>query len=351
MVTLKGDPVYAVTKVYALKSFLLAESALEELAYAKNLTDFVDILRPTHYGPFLSQLQRPYTAAEVEKALWRGLVDHHHKLIQSSLKPEMLQQLFMRYVNFNLKTILKSKALGKPIEEIIKNIDLYPETLLGIRDRTIKALNAKDFSEFLYEFLQTPLSGALKKAVEVWNEKRDFSALDAVLDKHYLDGLTKTYSKLSRDDRKLLQRWMFLEIDVKAFTTAMRARFWGLKAAQLKDLLPTKTVTLDLNLLSSLVEAEDVKRVLEQLPENELFEKITGEHEIQYIISTVEEKARKLKIKWAFQSFYKTPFKQTLLVSYLVLKENEVRNLSTIAKYIEEGVSDAVRIKSSLSLP
>ncbi|MEM1951944.1 MAG: V-type ATPase subunit [Candidatus Caldarchaeum sp.] len=350
MVTLRGDPVYAVTKTYGLKSYLLSATALEELAYAKNLSDLVDILRPSLYGPFLAQLLKPFTAAEIEKALWKSLVDHHYRLIQTSVKPKFLEQLFMRYVYFNVKTVLKSKALGKSPDEIIKNVDLYPEELLGIRDITLKALNAKDPSEFLTEYLETELAETIRTAVKVWTERKDFSASDAIIDKAYLEGLYKAFKKVGRSERKFLTPFMIYELDVKALATALRARFWKLTSSQVRNLLPAETVTLDPEFLTSLAEIEDVKKGLEKLPENELFAKVRSEQNLSAMLSMLEENAKKMKLRWAYESFYKTPFRQALVVSYLVLKENEVRNLATIAKYIEEGIKDISFIKSSLSL-
>ncbi|MDW8084031.1 MAG: V-type ATPase subunit [Candidatus Caldarchaeum sp.] len=349
--TIRGDPVYAVTKAYGLRSYLLSPSALEELAYVKNLGDFVDILRPTNYGPFLSQLQKPYTSAGVERALWKSLVDTHFRLIETSLNPGLLQQLFMRYIHFNIKTVLKSKAMGKSSEEILKNIDLYPETLLGIRDQTLKALNAKELSEFLAEYLETPLAATVKTALDIWNERRDFSAIDAMIDKTYLEGLYTAFKKTARAERKLLQFFMFIEIDVKALTTALRAKFWGVTPNQVRNFLPSAMVTLETDFLSGLVEAEDVRKALEKLPENEVFARIRNETNFSKILFNLEESAKRYKLRWASQSFYKTPFRQTVLVAYLVLKENEVRNLATIAKYIEEGVSDVSVIRGSLTLP
>ncbi|MCS7133560.1 MAG: V-type ATPase subunit [Candidatus Caldarchaeum sp.] len=351
MVSLRGDPVYAVAKAYGLRSFLLTPAALEELSYAKNLNDFVEILRPTHYGVFLSQLHKPYSSAEVEKALWKGLVEHHFKLIETTHRPEFLRQLFMRHVHFNIKSVLKAKAMGKSADEILKHIDLFPETLLGVRDKTLKALNAKDLTEFLGEYLETPLSETLKTAVDVWNEKRDFSAVDAVIDKQYLENLFKVFRKTPRNERKFLQPFMFFELDVKAVATALRARFWGLIPSQAKNFLPSKTVSIDVDLLSSIVEAEELGKALEHLPENEIFDKIKGERSITNILSALEELTKNQKIRWAYKSFYRTPFRQTVLVAYLVLKETETKNLATIAKYIEEGVTDISMIRSSLSVP
>ncbi|MEM0477954.1 MAG: V-type ATPase subunit, partial [Candidatus Caldarchaeum sp.] len=261
-----------------------------------------------------------------------------------------LKALFTRYVYFNIKTILKSRALGLAHDEILKRIDLYPEELLGVRDTALRALTAKDLGEFLKEFLATPYHSIVQKAVEIWNNRRDFSAVDAVIDKGYIEQLYKAYRKTPRDERKLLQHAMVLEIDLRALAIAIRGRLWGLVPSNLKEFLPEETVEVPRQLLDILVESDDVKKVLSQLPENPVFSRIRAEQDVAQVVSAIEETVKSYRVKWASQSFYKTPFKQLNLIAFIYLKEAEVRNLSTIAKYIEEGVSDVSVIKSSLLL-
>ncbi|MEM2986368.1 MAG: V-type ATPase subunit, partial [Candidatus Caldarchaeum sp.] len=198
--------------------------------------------------------------------------------------------------------------------------------------------------------LATPYHSIVQKAVEIWNNRRDFSAVDAVIDKGYIEQLYKAYRKTPRDEKKLLQHAMVLEIDLRALAIAIRGRLWGLVPSNLKEFLPEETVEVPRQLLDILVESDDVKKVLSQLPENPVFSRIRAEQDVAQVVSAIEETVKSYRVKWASQSFYKTPFKQLNLIAFIYLKEAEVRNLSTIAKYIEEGVSDVSVIKSSLLL-
>lgn len=340
MVKLVGDPVYAVAKTYALKSQLLPFSVLEELADSKSLAELVDRLRASPHGPFLAQLQKPYTAIELEKAFWKHLISQHYRLAETALNPELLRQYFMRYVYFNIKTILKGKALGKPVDEIMKTIDLYPESLLGVRDQALRALAAKDLSEAVKEFTKTELASAVSTAIAVWESKRDHSAVDAVIDKMYVEGLLQAYRRTPRSLRKYVTTYVSMDVDAYALTTVLRSRVWELIPSQVKEFLPSQTIEISKDALESLLTAEDFRKALETIPKPQFLGKIYPEDSPSRMASQIEENVRRFKLRYASKSFYKIPFNQTVLISYLVLKEAEVRNLATIAKNIEEGVTD-----------
>lgn len=348
MVTLKGDPVYALTKAYALKALLMPFSMLEELAYSRDLTDFVERLRASPYGPFLAQLQKPYRASEVEKAFWRGLVTTHYSFIETALRPGLLKALFMRYIYFNIKTVLKAKAMGKTVEEILQTVDLYPESLLKVRDQTLRAIAAKDVFEAVKELAKTSLADAASAAVSVWSTARDFSAVEAVVDKLYVNGLLEAYRKLSRSERKLHRQFVAIDVDSYALAAALRSRIWLLSASQVSSFLPKETIDIPLEMLVSIASSDDWVKVLEQLPKTVLLEKIEIVEDPLKMAAEIEEKAAMQKIKYAARSFYKTPFRQVNIQAYLVLKEAEVRNLSAIGKNIEEGVTDISFIRSLL---
>ncbi|MEM1936600.1 MAG: V-type ATPase subunit [Candidatus Caldarchaeum sp.] len=341
---LEGDPVYAVAKAYALRSLLMPYAVLEELADSRSLTDLVERLRTSPYGPFLAQLQKPFTALEVEKSLWRHLVHVHYGFIQTAPKPFLLKQYFMRYVYFNLKSILKGKAMNKPVDEVLKSVDLYPETLLAIRDRALRAASAKDMAEAVKELVKTELSSLVSSAVAVWESKRDFSAIDAVVDKMYVEGLLMAFKKTPRSARKYLRPFVSMDVDTYALTTALRSRGWRLTLPQAKEFLPSQTINVKMSDVENLLTAEDVKAVFQQIQLMDYMRKVSVEDELYKTALSIEESARNAKIRYSAESFYKTPYQQSVLAAFLVLKEVEVRNLSTIAKNIEEGVVDPAAI-------
>ncbi|MEM1946158.1 MAG: V-type ATPase subunit [Candidatus Caldarchaeum sp.] len=337
---LTGDPVYAVAKAYALRSQLLPFPVIEELADSKSLTEFVERLRASPYGPYLGQLQKPYTAIELEKAFWRHLITEHHSLAETSLTPQLLRQYFMRYVYSNVKTILKGKALGKPVDDIMKSIDLYAETLLGVRDQALRALGAKTLTEAVKEFTKTELASAVSTAINLWETKRDYSAVDAVVDKMYLEGLLHAYRETPASQRKEMTPFVSMDVDGYALTTVLRSRVWGLMPVQAKDFLPSQTIMIGREALDILLTAEDLGKALEDLPKPEFLSKISLEGSPSTLAAQIEENVKRNKLRYASKSFYKTPFKQAVLISYVILKEAEVKNLATIAKNIEEGVTD-----------
>jgi len=221
---------------------------------------------------------------------------------------------------------------------------LYPETLLAIRDRALRAASAKDMAEAVKELVKTELSSLVSSAVAVWESKRDFSAIDAVVDKMYVEGLLMAFKKTPRSARKYLRPFVSMDVDTYALTTALRSRGWRLTLPQAKEFLPSQTINVKMSDVENLLTAEDVKAVFQQIQLMDYMRKVSVEDELYKTALSIEESARNAKIRYSAESFYKTPYQQSVLAAFLVLKEVEVRNLSTIAKNIEEGVVDPAAI-------
>ena len=59
----------------------------------------------------------------------------------------ILSAYFLKHVTWNLKIVLKGKALGKSYDELLPKINLRAEELLGRRDIVVKALVSKTLDE------------------------------------------------------------------------------------------------------------------------------------------------------------------------------------------------------------
>ena len=59
----------------------------------------------------------------------------------------ILNAYFIKYITWNLKIVLKGKALGKSYEELLPKVNLRAEELVARRDILVKALVAKNLEE------------------------------------------------------------------------------------------------------------------------------------------------------------------------------------------------------------
>ena len=127
----------------------------------------------------------------------------------------------------------------------------------------------------------------------------------------------------------------------------MRSRLWGLTPPQVSGFLPTETIDIPLEMLVSIATSDDWRKVFEEIPKTSFLEKIEVVEDPSKM-AEIEERASLQKIRYAARSFYKTPFRQVNIQAFLILKEAEARNLSTIGKNTEEGVTYIAFIRSLL---
>jgi V/A-type H+-transporting ATPase subunit C len=337
MRSIKLDPAYSVTKSYALRSYLLPYSTVEELIDSRGVEDFVDRLRATPYGSHLAQIQRPYTPLKVERAFWRNLVDTHFSLMRTSANQPILETYFRRHIHVNLKTVLRGKALGKTYEEIMEAVDPYPETLLRVRDQLMRAVNAKDLQTAVAEVSKTELGAAAEIALRVWSRRKDLAAFDTVLDRIFLDSLRQAYGRLPRADRLDYRKLVSLDLDMGMVITILRLKSWELPSAEIREFIPQDGIELKGEVVERLIGCKEAGEAVDILTEIFTGLRQPEARDFPSLIKGLENMIVAEKTSIASKYYYWKPMKNVLTLAILVLKEVEVRNLSTIATGLYES--------------
>ena len=132
---------------HGLRGRMLTKNELQNLAESRDLEELVTRLKNTIYLDAFAKLTKPYTAEKVEGALKEYLVNTHAKLVKIAGGGGILNAYFVKHIIWNLKLVLKGKALNKSYEELLPRINLRAEELVGRRDLIVKALVAKDLDE------------------------------------------------------------------------------------------------------------------------------------------------------------------------------------------------------------
>jgi len=337
---LKLDPVYAVAKSFGIRGQILPFQFLEELAESRNLSEYVDKLRITPYGQHLAGLPKPYDQLAIEKMLRRHLIDVHYKLMSVVPKAELLSVYFYRYVAANMKAVLRAKAMGKSFEEIQAGLDLYAEELLKVRDEIIRAATAPSAEEAVEELKRTFLVVDATLAYQIWMEKKDLSILDAAIDRAVYEKIVKAFKKTPRRERKSVKEFISLEIDGYQILTILRAKTWEIPSPQIKMLILDRTYNIPKDNLEEMIEAEDFEEAFQILSETHYSRFIKAEaRDRASILRELEEAFRREIYKTALRMYRLKPFSLGVVLSTIILKELEVRNLTTIAIGLSEGLA------------
>src|ERR1041385_7703447 len=132
---------------HGIRGRMLSKGELQTLAESRDMDELVTRIKNTVYLDAFAKLVKPYTAEKIEGALREYLVNSHAKMVSVTGGSSILSAYFLKYITWNLKIVLKGKALGKSYDELVPKVNLRAEELVGRRDIIVKSLIAKNLEE------------------------------------------------------------------------------------------------------------------------------------------------------------------------------------------------------------
>ena len=339
------NKIFGTVLAHSLRGKMLSKSELQTLAESRDIEELVTRMKNTVYLDALAKLTRPFTAEKVEGALREYLVNQHAKMVNIANGSAILNAYFVRHITWNLKIILKGKAMGRTYEELLPKINLRAEELVGRRDLVVKALVAKDFDEAVNSLAGSEFGEDAKKAAQSYKEKGDVRVFDTYLDHAFYKSLDRAVvfeSKL-QDAQKLVG----IDIDTYNVLAVLRGKYWGLSPADVTDLIVTTTTKVSKDTLQKMINTEKIQEAIGELAATTYKDLIprSAANDIDAIMQ-LEAGFEKEALKRIMNSF-RTVFTIANLLASLKLMGYEIRNLAAIAAGVEQKIS-ADKIMASL---
>jgi V/A-type H+-transporting ATPase subunit C len=321
---------------HGLRGRMLTKSELHTLAEARDMDELVTRMKNTIYLEAFAKLSKPYTAEKIEGALKEYLVNAHAKMVNITGGAGILNAYFVKYITWDLKIILKGKALGKSYEELLPKVNLRAEELVGRRDVVVKALVAKNIEEAVAALSSSEFGEDAAKAAAIYKEKGDLRIFDTYLDHVFYHDLGRamTAESQSPDVKKVAST----DIDSYNVLAVLRGKFWGLGSNDINDLIVTTTPKITRDILEKMINSEKTSEALAELS-NTVYDSIipqSAPNDIDAIMQ-LESGFEAIGLKRVIGSF-RTMFSVGIMLGALKLMMVEVRNLSAIASGIEQNV-------------
>src|SRR5690242_7499624 len=321
---------------HGLRGRMLTKSELHTLAEARDMDELVTRLKNTIYLEAFAKLSKPYTAEKIEGALKEYLVNAHAKMVNITGGAGILNAYFVKYITWDLKIILKGKALGKSYEELLAKVNLRAEELVGRRDVAVKALVAKNIEEAVAALSSSEFGEDAAKAAAVYKEKGDLRIFDTYLDHVFYHDLGRAMNAESQspDVKKVAST----DIDSYNVLAVLRGKFWGLTSAEINDLIVSTTPKVTRDTLQKMVNIEKISEAIGELS-NTVYNGIIPQAASNDIdaITQLESNFEAIGLKRVLGSF-RTMFSVGIMLGALKLMMIEIRNLSAIASGIEQKV-------------
>jgi V/A-type H+-transporting ATPase subunit C len=331
----KPQRIFGTVRAFAEKGKMLSKIELESLSDSRDLDELVTKLKNTAYTEVMAKLQKPLNAEKIENLLREDLVDFHASMAKIVTRQDLLNAYYTKYIIWNLKVILKGKAMGRTYEEILPHVNMRAEELIGRRDIVVKALVAKDLDEAIATLQPSEFGSDVAGAAQAYKEKGDIQIFDVYLDHSYYQALATAYTVIGKpaDVHPLIG----LDVDSYNALSTLRAKYWGLSEMHIKSLRIKPTFRVQEDILDKMINAENVKEAI-SIFSSTVYKSIVpnDSNEIE-MISKLEAGFEHLIYRRAVTSYAKM-FSYSTMIAAVKLKAIEVRNLGAIAFGVEQKV-------------
>lgn len=226
---------YPIARLRARRGLLLKKSGYEA---ALKTTSPLGLLRfissSSVHGRFIGTIEELGDLVNVEKRIMRAYYDHFEdvrKMLKKEVRP-LLDAVYRKFELEALKSIIRAKSADVAPSEAFK-------TILPIGRYDLKTcenmLRARDMLGLIAliddELLKNNLTIAFKKSEEL----RSPLPLEVAIDRYAYSILFSEARKLTGLDKKWINRFLGVEVDIKNIVSVIRGKTYGLTVDEIKD--------------------------------------------------------------------------------------------------------------------
>ncbi len=319
---------YGGAKVMALKSLLLTAEDYYFLLRSRHLDDFLGYLATTAYGEALSgwNWHTPEVESEFSQRLYGELAQGFHKVGRGLKKREQLfiRILAQRLVGENLKVVLRSIHRGLAPDQAFRLL-LPVEKLSPLDFREL--LNQGSIRSLADYLAPTPWGPPLARALPRYLRERSLFPLEMSIDLWIFDCILRGRHSLSRRDRRLSGQLLGTMADINNIIwTARFKEIYGFSGEEIYQYLLEAGSLGEPSRRHDLAFAPNLEAMINRLPRRPYGEVLKGASDL----ATVEEGLTRHWVKTLEKVLILPPFQIGLPITYLFLKELEIRNLITM---------------------
>lgn len=331
-------------RIGAMKSQLLDDAEVKSMVESRNLDDALALLKNTAYAKDMAKLSSQ-SLGEIENVFSNSLLSEYEKLAISvtGVSKTFLAHYAKRFEIDSLKMLLIMKSKGEDLKKhpwLLQRIMTVPAA-----EKLVEMETPEEAVEMLRFTKYYPL---LHKAIAEYSEQGTAYPFISALDTYYYGTLNTILKKMTGKDRGIAERLIGIEVDAKNLFTALRIRGTGEKDL-FHWLVPMRYHLTD----SELMAAFNVKR-LNELPQvlkyyTDIISRGVKDYEKSQSLFALEQEFRKYILMENNRVFGGDRFHLGVSLAYLHLKENEIRNLTSILHGKEEELP-TLRIEETVIL-
>ncbi len=318
-------------KVRARLSTILPPETIARLADVRDLPEFYSTLSDTIYEKVLSKPEVSLDPRVAEKLLVEQEVQWHAELIKDLRGPTqaLIEIILEKYEIENLKAALRIREGDRGAEDL-KYI-IRKDLPHGLPYQSIA--EARGFEDILSYLIATPYLAPVKSVLDDYKNRGTLFPVEIALEIDFYKRLKQKVDALERNDRRIARRLIGIEIDLKNIAWLIRLKFYyNIPTGDLLDYNIPGGYRMTSDRLRQAFSADSVKDVLSVALERSF-------RPIADLMKKEEELSKLYLLEIILWSYLISEAKKTLggfpftigtVLSYLILKRTEIRNLITI---------------------
>ncbi len=327
---------YINARIRAMRSRLIPAADLERMLSAGELDEIIALLDGTVYG---GELRTSLAASKglpgVDEGLRRNLEKTFDVVsrMTSGHARELIALMLGRWEIFNVKTILRGKHIGAGKEDILASALPFGE----LDDVALAELAVQPDVKGVIDLMAQwgiPYARLLRKEFPAYREKDDLQGLEQALDRAYFEGALAALDRGNPDDAQVMEL-MRREIDVTNIGYALRVVHHQVSGAQAEAAFVPGGDSVSLDLFARLLRARNMDDLVGMLA-GSCYAACLQDAMLQYLdthrVSVLERSLENRFVRSICSGISNDPLSASLVISYLWMKLNEIKNLRIISR-------------------
>ena len=314
--------IYATAVVKIKEARLIGDKKYEELV-SLDLEDFPSFFENTDYGQYITEP----TYENIERGLLHHEKDLDHEIFD--LIPKDLSGVFDYLIKkwdvANLRRVLGGIHAGMPVEEVKKGL-----VEAGYMYESIQELSERDMEEVVSALEGTPYD--IREGLEEYRATNNFSFIDLLLKKRMFERVVEEAVWSREKKLKTFNDYLQVLADSLDLNAMLRGKAGVVGAEDIRRFLMKFDVDREYE------ESKDVDEFLVRLKETR-YSYLIGDMGEGLDLMELERKIEEQVLRKAKDISTAEAFGLGPVISFLAMKEAEIRNIRLIAKLKEEGVS------------
>ncbi len=325
-------------KLRARISKILPDEMFDQLAKSPSLDEALSLLRETPFAGLEEIYSRTGDLKQAELELLKNEIGLYGNIRQhlhhSSM--ELVEALLIQFEIDNLKNAIRiyfNRKIRKRSDDISIHYILYDRIINEIPVDII--LNAENFDEIAGVCEGTPYSQIIRKYSHTVESEGSLFRMEIAFDHFYYNNLLASINKLGRRDHTIALRLIGVEIDLQNINWIIRFKnFYGLPLEAVLAAIVPGGFNLDRAIMGELYRAQNVTSVLQGFVKSKypglsalLSSQTTDSTSRLLLIRRILEEIMKHEVQCILAGY---PFTIGILLSYFILKRNELRKIRTI---------------------